>query len=189
MNDEEKLKGTFNHHDFVADTKGIVTKIEEPVDFEVQGMLNVELISYMAELNAEITALLNGCTTYAQLEQMVKDLGVLLNTEQEYRSLFKALPNCQKENPALYKYIKGEIEAMKKSDKDNEAEGRYLKEIFYQISHVTNYSTMDKVADSILTATEVGEKIRQVYFYSPYGIYYLWMEAYGYLPSGTQAAQ
>ncbi len=189
MNDEEKLKGTFNHHDFVADTKGIVTKIEEPVDFEVQGMLNVELISYMAELNAEITALLNGCTTYAQLEQMVKDLGVLLNTEQEYRSLFKALPNCQKENPALYKYIKGEIEAMKKSDKDNEAEGRYLKEIFYQISHVTNYSTMDKVADSILTATEVGEKIRQVYFYSPYGIYYLWMEAYGYLPSGTQTAQ
>ena len=33
------------------------------------------------------------------------------------------------------------------------------------------------------------EKTRQVYFYSPYGIYYLWMEAYGYLPAGTQTAQ
>ena len=117
--------------------------------------------------------------SYAELEQMVKDLGVLLNTEQEYLSLAKALPNCQKENPTLKKYVE---------DSNGLIQGK-LKQLFYQLGHITNYNTMDQVAEYILPATEVGERIRQVYFYSPYGIYYLWMQEYQYLPTSMQNAQ
>ena len=179
MNEEEKLTGAFKHHDFVSDGKGTETAIEETVDFRVYGLLNTELIKYMAELNEQIVALLDGCKTYAALEQMVKDLGVLLNTEQEYLSLAKALPNCQKENPALKKYVE---------DSNGLIQGK-LKQLFYQLGHITNYNTMDQVAEYILPATEVGERIRQVYFYSPYGIYYLWMQEYQYLPTSMQNAQ
>ncbi len=173
MNDEEKLKGAFSHHDFIKDTKGPITKITDPVNFKVYGMLNTELVNYMADLNEQITGLLNGCKTYAELEKMVSDLSVLLNTEEEFTTLYKALPNC---NAALKKFFEDPDGLIKNN----------MRTLFYQLGHITNYSTMDQVAAYGLTANEVGEKTRQVFFYSPYGIYYLWMEAYQYLPNDMQ---
>ena len=176
MNEEEKLTGAFKHHDFISDSRGTETEIEEAVNFTVYGMLNTELIKYMAELNNQITALLEGCRTYAELEQMVKDLSVLMNTEEEYLSLYKALPNC---NAKLKKFFEDQNGLVKNN----------MRTFFYQLGHITNYNTMDQVAEYGLVATEVGEKIRQVYFYSPYGIYYLWMQEYQYLPTSMQNAQ
>ena len=176
MNEEEKLKGSFSHHDFVKDSKGVATEITEPVNFEAYGMLNTELVKYMAELNEQIVALLNDCHTYEELEKMVSDLSVILNTEEEYVSLYKALPDC---NAKLKKFFEDPNGLIKNN----------MRTLFYQLGHITNYNTMDQVAAYGLTANEVGEKIRQVYFYSPYGIYYLWMEAYQYLPADMQPTQ
>jgi hypothetical protein len=136
-------------------------------------MLNTELVNYMAALNEQIIGLLNGCRTYAELEKMVSDLSVLLNTKEEFTTLEKALPNC---NTKLKNFVK---------DTNGLIKGN-MRTLFYQLGHITNYSTMDQVAAYGLTANEVGEKNRQVFFYSPYGIYYLWMEAYQYLPSDMQ---
>ena len=176
MNEEEKLTGAFKHHDFISDGKGTETAIEETVDFRVYGLLNTELIKYMAELNDQIVALLEGCKTYAELEQMVSDLSVLMNTEEEYVSLYKALPNC---NTKLKKFFEDQNGLIKNN----------MRTFFYQLGHITNYNTMDQVAEYGLVANEVGEKTRQVYFYSPYGIYYLWMQEYQYLPTSMQNAQ
>jgi hypothetical protein len=173
MNEEERLKGVFAHHDFIADVRGTETAIEEPVNFKVYGMLNTELVNYMAALNEQIIGLLNGCRTYAELEKMVSDLSVLLNTKEEFTTLEKALPNC---NTKLKNFVR---------DTNGLIKGN-MRTLFYQLGHITNYSTMDQVAAYGLTANEVGEKNRQVFFYSPYGIYYLWMEAYQYLPSDMQ---
>lgn len=176
MSEEEELKGAFSHHDFIYDFKGKTVELTDPVGFQVYGMLNTELVKYMAELNEQIIGLLNSCTTYAELEVMVNDLSVLLNTEEEFVSLEKALPNC---NTKLKNFVKD----------SNGLINSNMRTLFYQLGHITNYDTMDKVAEYGLVANEVGEKRRQVYFYSPYGIYYLWMEAYQYLPADMQPTE
>lgn len=176
MNEVEELKGAFGHHDFIYEVKGKSVELTDPVGFKVYGMLNTELVKYMADLNEQIIGLLNSCTSYKELEKMVSDLSVLLNTEEEFTTLEKALPDC---NTKLKNFVK---------DSNGLIKGN-MRTLFYQLGHITNYSTMDKVAEYGLVANEVGEKIRQVYFYSPYGIYYLWMEAYQYLPADMKPAQ
>ena len=167
----EEVDGKYNY--IVGDPLGkddastINKKLDAPVDFRAYGMLNTELVKFMVALDAQIVDLLNNCKTYAELEKMVSDLGVVLNTEEELISLTKNLPDC---NAGLKKVV---------MDANGLIKGN-MKTLFYQISHITNYATMDEVVEYGLSASEVSED--RVLYYSPYGIYYLWMEAYQYLP-------
>ena len=118
-----------------------------------------------------------------KLEKRVAYFSLILNTEEE---LFRtgSFPTSSDE---MYDAT---VDALIKDTKSIIYYGNFG-ELFYQLTHLTNYGTMEDV-NGELTALSGGlevdrEEYRPVY-YSPYGIYYLWMEAYGYLPANMKPA-
>ena len=161
-----------------------LVEITTPVDFDVCGMLNTELVKYMAELNSLVIGLLNECDTMEKLEKRIAYFSLILNTEEELVRT-GSFPTASDE---MYDAT------MDALIKDAESIIYYgdFGEIFYQLTHATNYGTMEDVKGE-LTALNSGlaadrEEYRPVY-YSPYGIYYLWMEAYQYLPANMQTTK
>ncbi len=146
----------------------IVTEGTDAMRFDVFGELNTELIAYMKSLNDELVALLNACTTYEELEAVVADFAILLSTEK--------LPSNGDLNSELVKAYVADADGMVHGD---------LQTLYYQIRHITNYQKMDEV----LKAENSGwtsEKINgetKVYYYSPFGIYYQWLQEYSYMPA------
>ena len=169
---EEELESKFVH-EFPQDTATqIMTTINKDIHFEVQGMLNTELVKYMADLNNMVIGLLDGCKTPQELEKMLNDLSILFNTEKALVSVSKDIPNC---NAAL----SNAIEDM------NGLIRRDFEMFFYKLTNITNYGTMDEVLGDPRSIIEIKDEYRPA-FYSPYGIYYLWMEACGYLPANMK---
>ena len=162
-------------HEFITETIPTTKKTLDPIDFKVCGMLNTELVKYMAQLNSEIVALLENYAankTYAELEKLVKDIGVMLNTEEVISMQSDA-----------YKNLNGDLKDLFKNWMVN----NNFQYFFYQLTHITHYETMDKYSQIGFAASEVKES--RVTLYSPFGIYYLWMEAYQYLPADMQPQQ
>ena len=120
---------------------------------------------------------------------MVEYLGKLFNTEEQLISLYRDFPEVSKNDPMRVVY-----DAFVKvvGDTNSIVSEKKFDELFYQITHITNYGTMEEVLGSIQKITEMRE-IKYEEFrplgYSPFGIYYLWMEAYQYLPSNMKPAQ
>ena len=149
------------------------------VDFDVCGLLNTEVVKYMAELNDLVVGLLDECDTMDALEKRVAYFQLLLNTEA-------ALSGT--EFPTGGEEYDAKIDALIKDNSSIIYKGDFIN-LFYQLTHITNYGTMEDVKGE-LTAIGSGvaadrEEYRAV-SYSPYGIYYLWMEAYQYLPANMQ---
>lgn len=146
----------------------IVTEGTEAMRVDVFGELNTELIAYMDALNDELVALLNACTTYEELTAVVADFAILLSTE--------TLPSNSAWNSELVKAYVADENGMINGD---------LKTLYYQVRHMTNYQTMDEVLkaeDSGWTPDKINGETK-VYYYSPFGIYYLWLQEYSYLPA------
>jgi uncharacterized protein YacL (UPF0231 family) len=174
-------KTTINKTINGVDTWNGLVEITEPVDFDVCGMLNTELIKYMAELNDLVIRLLNECDTMEKLEKRVAYFSLILNTKEELVRTNK-FPTSSDEK---YDEV---VDTLIRDDESIIYYGNFG-ELFYQLTHLTNYGTMEDV-NGELTALSGGlevdrEEYRPVY-YSPYGIYYLWMEAYQYLPANMQ---
>ena len=169
-------------HEFGEDMTALDLPNIGEVDFKAYGMLNTEAVKYMAELNDIVMELLDSCTNIADLKQMVKYLSRLLNTEKELISVHSNFPEINKNNPAagvdanFMKFV---------ADPDSIVYEKNFKELFYQLTHITNHGTMEEVLGSLRMVLEIKDEYRPI-FYSPYGIYYLWMEAYQYLPTNMQ---
>ena len=108
-------------------------------------------------------------------------LSILLNTEKELFNLFSDFPANLDET----------FESVAK-DPNSIIYEKNFKELFYQLTHITNHGTMQDVTGELPSiasggAVDAGE-YRPI-FYSPYGIYYLWMEAYQYLPANVQSTK
>lgn len=173
---EEELESKFVH-EFVKDTATprLVT-INKAVDFEVCGTLNTELVKYMSKLNDIAVDLLNKCQTPEELERMIGYLKVLLNTEEELVSLYKNFPNGDPNDPIYQAFetaVKGDFI---KQD---------FKTLFYQLTCITNYGTIEDIKGQIWGIGEILDEYHPL-LYSPYGMYYLWMEACGYLPANMK---
>ena len=153
-------------------------KLDDPIDFTQCGMLNTEVVKYMNELDDIVIGLLNGCENMEELETMVGYLSILLNTEKELMSLFKDFPaNLDEAFEAVVK------------DPTSILYEKNFTELFYRLTHITNYGTMEEVTGNlpqIATGGAIDAGEYRPIFYSPYGIYYLWMEAYQYLPANMQ---
>ena len=166
---EEELESKFVH-EFLKDTATqVMTTLNKNIQFKAQGMLNTELVKYMADLNNMVMGLLDACQTPQELEKMLQDLSILFNTESVLVSVSKDIPDC---NAAL-------------SNEIEKADGlirRDFEMFFYKLTNITNYGTMDEVLGSPRSIIEIDDEYRPA-FYSPYGMYYLWMEACGYLPA------
>ena len=181
-------------NEFLKDTatsrKLIEIGTETPVDFDVRGMLNTEVVKYMAELNDIAMELLNGCTTSAELKKMVEYLSLLFNTEEALVSLYKNYPEINENNPEAG--VDERFVAVVKKTADTIVCEKNFKELFYQLTHITNYITMEEVISGIQKLPEMAEHQYDEFrpsLYSPYGIYYLWMEAYQYLPADMKPAE
>ncbi len=176
---EEELEGKFTHEFLKDSATQKMNTIDKAVDFEAKGMLNTELVKYMAGLNDMAVELLNGCKTPAELERMLGYLSVLLNTEEELISLYKNFPDRDL-NDRVYKAFEAAVKgSLIQQD---------FKTLFYQLTHITNYGTIEEILEYLPNVIEISDEYRPI-FYSPYGIYYLWMEAYGYLPANMKSAQ
>jgi len=176
---DEELESKFVH-EFLKDTATQrMTTLDKAVDFEAKGMLNTELVKYMAELNKVVVNLLNSCSTPAELERMLDYLSVLLNTEEELVSLYKNFPD-RDTNDYIYKLFEGAVKgSLIKED---------FRSLYYQLSHITNHGTMEEVLGVLWRVSEIEDEYMPL-FYSPFGIYYLWMEAYQYLPADMQVTK
>ena len=181
-------------HEFLEDTATFNELVEigteAPIDFDVCGALNTEVVKYMAELNSLVMDLLNGCKTSAELKTMVGYLSVLLNTEEELVSVYKNFPEINENNPEPGVDARF-IAVVKKNTNTLVCENNF-KNLFYQLTHITNYGTSEEVLEGLTMIPEMNEykynEFRPLY-YSPYGIYYLWMEAYQYLPANMKPAE
>lgn len=152
-------------------------KVEDPATrMDVYGELNTELVAYMEALSAEVEKVLDSCTTYEELSEVVADLGVLLSNTKAPE--LKALKTDKVKDLVDGELIDGD-----------------LKKLYEQVRHITNYKTLaeleDSAADSETEGAEgedggssskpkSGEK--RYYYLSPYGIYYEWMKDLGYMP-------
>ena len=178
----EADKTTVNKTINGVDTWNGLVQITTPVDFDVCGLLNTEVVKYMAELNDLVVGLLDACDSMDMLKRRIAYFELLLNTEA-------ALSGT--EFPTGGEDYDAEIdELIKKADKGSIIYKGDFINLFYQLTHITNYGTMEDVKGE-LTAIGSGiaadrEEYRAV-SYSPYGIYYLWMEAYQYLPANMQS--
>ena len=116
---------------------------------------------------------------------MVEYLSLLFNTEEELVSLYKNYPEPNVNDPLRGVYD----EFVKIVDDPTSIVGEdNFKELFYQLTHITYYGTMDSITGTPYTISEIKDEYRPV-IYSPYGIYYLWMEAYQYLPADMQPTE
>jgi hypothetical protein len=173
---EEELESKFNH-EFLKDTATQkLNTLDKEIHFDVKGMMSTELVKYMVGLNDTVIELLNGCKTPEELERMLNYLSVLLNTEEELISLYKNYPDRDLTDPVYKAFEKAVKQSVIKED---------FKTLFYQLTHITNYGTVEEILGYLPSVIEITDEYRPI-FYSPYGIYYLWMQAYGYLPANMQ---
>lgn len=148
-----------------SDTAALTqVKAENPIAFTFVGAIDTALVQYIEGLNEQIFGLLNSCTTYAEFEEMVLDLQVLMNVKEgvpTFKSQ-KLMDSLMSEDEGV---VNGDFITLKKN-----------------IAHYSDHRTMAEILE--LEAGEVIEELGEnvVYLYSPYGIYYKWLEANKYLP-------
>ncbi len=143
----------------VADQAKVeIVVADEAIDFDMLGAMDTDLVKYAAALNDEIVALLNACTTYEEFAALVEDLVVLLTP-------------AATEAPVLNSEALIDVLT-------NGVVGGDFETLYTNLTHMTSFETMqDPEADVI---EELGEN--RIYYYSPAGIYYKWLEENGYLP-------
>ena len=116
---------------------------------------------------------------------MLGYVSLLLNSDEQLVSVYRNFPAEDKDDP-LYHVYEAFLSVVK--DEHSAVYEKKFGELFYQITHITNYGTMQDVKEELSGIPEIVDEYRPL-FYSPYGIYYLWMEAYQYLPADMKPAQ
>ena len=113
---------------------------------------------------------------FEELERMIGYLKVLLNTEHELISFSRDFPDRDVNDPVYQAFESAVRNSLINED---------FIVLFYQLTHITNFGTMEEILKAMPGIGEIKDEYHPM-FYSPYGIYYLWMEAYGYLPASMQ---
>ncbi len=149
----------------------VTVRATEDPDFRMYGNLDTELIKYMDRLNTAVLGMINECTTYEELETLVSCLELMLSGTSHVSS--GDLNNIDKN-------LANELTAMANTVAGNNTG---LNTLFNRMRHIINYETMDIVTGETNSWPDKTGPETYVYYDSPYGIYYQWLEAYGYLPS------
>ena len=186
---DEVTMGLFTH-EYTKDNAKVHTTLNDaatfdgliefttPIDFEACGMLNTELIKYMKELNDFVVSYLDACDTMETLKKRVEYFSMLLNTEEKSEEKDFPVYGDKMYDETIDALINDETSLIYKGGFEN---------LFYQLTHITNHGTMEDVKGELSKIgngdTKEADEYRPI-FYSPYGIYYLWMEALQYLPAG-----
>ncbi len=148
-----------------SDTATVNTVVSDQViDLNMVGAIDTALVQYVAGLEEQIFGLLNACTTYEEFETMVKDLQTLFTTEADASAL---------KSEALKNSLMSETEGVVRGDLDT---------LKTNLLRYSDHRTLKEILalESSEVIEELGEEV--VYLYSPFGIYYKWLEANQYLP-------
>ncbi len=152
---------TFMENHVVDQAKTETVVAENAIDFNMLGAMDTDLVKYAAALNSEIVALLDACTSYEEFEALVNDLVALFTADAE------SLPTL--ESTALNEVLSSGVV------------GGDFATLYANIAHMTSVGTMqnpETPENDVIE--ELGEN--RIYYYSPAGIYYKWLEVSGYLP-------
>lgn len=155
----------------------IETESADP-DYRVYGDLHVEMVKYMARLNEAVTALLNSCTSYKELELLVTDLQSLLGTGGRAPDLYSF------QSTALHEMI------FKLSGVADDAPiGQKNTAAKEEINTIRNYLREAVATEKKkIEKGDDGEEIKwngwesYVYYSSPNALYYAWAEDNKYIP-------
>ena len=137
-------------------------------DYDVLGMLDTELVKYFYDLNKLLVGKLNACTTYEELETMVEELTYVLNTGATIPSVKQLTLLQEVLTPYANEY--GALDVL----------------------HTYMLRMIEHEREELVLQIdpETGEEIKvdesqYVFYDTPYGIYYAWLEKYGYLPESA----
>ena len=144
--------------------------------FGVCGNLDTELVRFIAQLNAKITELLNGCENLEELEILVNDLKVLLTplTPDEI---------YQKTNTGDFSTMLSELQ---NAELKAYMETQDTEEFFFSIARATSHEQLTrKGSDSegaVVDVTEIAA-LGEPYptYSSPYMLYYEWLNSNGFI--------
>lgn len=160
-----------------SETAPKITNASAAPDYSLVGNLNTELVKYMYKLNSDVNDIIaqckadirNGISTYADFEQLVADLQVLLSTSGNY-----AVTSGDFKGKYLLAYAKN-------------ADGVLAGTGAFSTLHknLLAYTTYEITGEPDKWSTISGGNTPEdmVQYDSPYGIYYQWLEKYGYLPT------
>ncbi len=155
-------------------------KIDAPSDpdFEIVGNLDTELVKYFASLNDLLVEKLNACEDYTTFAEVVAEMTLYLSTDENVKvsaSSFKHLADIVAQYPV------NELKANLKSATSYEIEKLMIPDPDAEVEEDTPEEDIPMIEAPYKDSN--GRSEPYVYFDSPYGIYYSWMNQYGYLPS------
>ncbi|MBQ2734738.1 MAG: hypothetical protein IJF33_02800 [Clostridia bacterium] len=166
---------------FVADRNVFDNEdgITDP-DFEIVGNLDTELVKYCKKLNDMLVEKLNACEDYETFEATVKEISRLLCTDDE-----KSVPS-----PSSFVLLKDVVAAFTTNGTLEDFKKNLQSAVSYEVIKNMVPDPDAEVEDGEEQPMKEGEYTdaagnteKYVYFDSPYGIYYSWMNKYKYLPS------
>lgn len=155
----------------------VETVSEVDPDYTLRGILDTELVKYLYELNRDINAMIDSCATYEELESLVENLSLMLSTKSGMRP-------AQVTDPKLLEYVKSKAGVTDDDEAHviNTAISAYLSEVHERVEMAISSTIQETEPDdegNIPTYDGIEE---YVYYASPYTIYYMWLEEYGYAP-------
>lgn len=165
----------------VTEENMVVTTLTDDPKIAISGTLDVELVKYIDELNANVNALLDACTTVEEFEKLVEDLHVLLTPKTVDEISGSGLKFAAFESEALNNYVSG-LDA---------------KEFYRMLSCATasdkvihKHEVMDEDTGEmkLQETSKIGEiypsysgmEENYKYYSSPYALYMAWLKDNGY---------
>ncbi len=147
--------------------------------FTMLGTLDTELIKYLAELNQDVLAAINACTTYEELETLVRGLQILLTPAKTAPVITEATVGA--DIVAALKPLTDKYAVIGEEDTDPTDDFEKLNKYLNLACAITVEAEKDEegtvLKDSIFTDEE------QVLLDSPNAMYYKWLEKYGFKPA------
>ena len=148
----------------------VVTPSADP-DFRMVGQMDTELVKYLYDLNTMVNNKLNACQTYEEFEAVVAELQILLAATDK-------IPTVRS-----FDKIKDIVSKLAVNGNLTHFHDDLRRAVSHELIKELNAPEASQLAEYYLDVN--GHAEPYVYLYSPYGIYYSWLQTYNFLPKET----
>ncbi len=148
----------------------VITPSVDP-DFRMVGQLDTELVKYLHNLNTMVNNKLNACQTYEEFEAVVAELQILLAATDK-------IPTVRS-----FTVIKDIVSKLAVNGNLTHFHDDLRRAVSHELIKELNAPEASQLAEYYLDVN--GRAEPYVYLYSPYGIYYSWLQTYNFLPKET----
>ena len=137
-------------------------------DFRIVGQMDTELVKYLYNLNTMVNNKLNACQTYEEFEAVVAELQILLAATSK-------IPTTRS-----FTVIRDIVSQLAVNDTLTHFHDDLRRAVTHELIKELNAPEASQLAEYYLDINGCAEPY--VYLYSPYGIYYSWLQTYNFLP-------